>query len=189
MELKVLFAILASIFQIAAFFSYLRSSFFKSTRPHVVTWLIWLLTNSIAVAGLWVGGGGIGAVAPTISAVLVAAVFVGALRFGKRDIAKADIPIFILALSAIFVWWIFDNPVLAVLIVSAVDIIGYVPTFRKSYIDPSSENAFSWALFALAPICAILALNTYSVLTLSYLLPIATVNSALSILIIVRKTQ
>jgi len=187
MEIKILFTILAAVCGTIGFVPYLWTSLFGRTRPHVFTWLIWAITNGVAVAGLWYGGGGVGAIAPTIAAVFAALIFLVSLRFGRRDIKKSDVVVLIIALSSILIWLLLDKPLLAVLIVSGVDIIGYVPTFRKSFNEPWTEALPSWALFAGASIFAILALEEYNLLTVSYLGSISFINSALLLYLFIRR--
>ena len=182
-----MFTIAASICGAIGFVPYLWNSVFGKTRPHVFTWLIWAITNGVAVAGMWFGGGGVGAVAPTIAAIFATTIFIVSLRFGKKDIRKIDIAVLIAALSAIFIWVLLNNPILAVLLVSAIDVIGYIPTFRKSFKEPWSETISSWALFALASIFAILALQEYNLLTLSYLVSISFINTSLLIYLVIRR--
>ncbi|MFC1615812.1 hypothetical protein ACFL21_01615 [Patescibacteria group bacterium] len=187
MEIKIIFAVLASICGTIGFFPYLWNSLFGKTRPHAFTWLIWMITSGVAVTGLWFGGGGIGSIPSTISLIFVAAVFLVSLRFGKKDIKRSDIIALIAALSAIFIWWQLDSPVLAVVLVSIIDVIGYIPTFRKSFKEPWTETISSWGLFALASIFAILALEEYNLMTLSYLASISFVNTALLIFLFIRR--
>jgi len=169
------------------FIPYLWTSLFGRTRPHIFTWLIWAITNGVAVAGLWYGGGGIGAIAPSIAFVFACIIFLVSLRFGKRDIKRGDVIILIVALSSILVWLLLDQPVLAVLIVSVVDVIGYIPTFRKAFNEPWTEAMSSWALFAGASLFGILALEDYNLLTVSYLGSISFINSALLLYLFVRR--
>ena len=189
METKIIFTVIASICGTIAFFPYIWNSLFGKTRPHAFTWLIWMITNGVAVTGLWIGGGGIGAIPSTISAVFVTIVFLASLRFGKKDIRRSDIVVLIAALSSIFIWWLLDSPVLAVLLVSGIDVIGYIPTFRKSFKEPWTETISSWGLFALASIFALLALEQYNLLTVSYLAAISFVNTALFVFLIYRRRK
>jgi hypothetical protein len=189
MELKILFTVLSSICEIIGFFPYLRDSLLRKTRPHVFTWLIWMITTGVAVTGLWAGGGGIGAIPLTIAIIFITAVFLTSLRSGKKDIKKSDIVVLITALSAIFIWLILDSPLMAVLLVTFIDIIGYIPTFRKSFKEPWTETTSSWGLFAISGIFAILALEQYNFLTLSYIVPILLANCALFIFLIIRRKQ
>lgn len=57
MDMKFWFATVATVLGIVAFLPYLRDMLARKTRPHTYTWLIWILTQGIAVAGILRGGG------------------------------------------------------------------------------------------------------------------------------------
>lgn len=189
MEIKILFSVLAAISGLAASVPYIWTSYFGKTRPHVFTWLIWTITNSVAVAGLWYGGGGVGAVPPTLSAICAFVTFLVSLRFGKKDIKPSDIIVLIIALSSILIWLFLHQPILSILIVAGADLIGYIPTYRKAYHEPWTEKRSSWIFFSTASIFAILALKEYNLLTLSYLITIACVNTIMPIYLTVRRSM
>jgi hypothetical protein len=187
MDIKLILTILASAIGFFGNIPYIIDALFHDTRPHAFTWLIWAITSWVAVAGLWIGGGALGSIGPTIAAIMATTIFFISLRFGKRDIRKPDILVLAIALFAIFVWLFLDNLLLAVIIVSFVDAIGYIPTLRKSYHEPYTETATSWGLFALSPALAFFALAEYNPLTMTYLLTIITLNSSLLVYLLVRR--
>jgi SAM-dependent methyltransferase len=187
MDYKIIFAIVATIISVVSFFPYLRDIFKLKTKPHTYTWLIWFITQGIAVAGIYYGGGGIGALELTISTTLVALVLIFSFKYGTTNITKTDTFILIIALLAIVVWWKLDNPLAAVLIVATIDVLGFIPSLRKSFYDPWSETVITWVGFAIGNCFAILALREYNLLTLSYIVSIATTNAILAIVCIVRR--
>ena len=90
-------------------------------------------------------------------------------------------------LLSILIWWILDNPIFSVVMVSLIDFFGYIPSYRKCWSDPWSETLSTWALFALGNIFAIFALNEYNVLTLTYLITIIIGNIILIIITLLRR--
>ena len=188
-NIKVIFSITSVIIGLLAFFPYLKSVISKKTKPHSFTWLIWGITQGTATVGLWIGGGGIGAISLTMGTFLVFVIFFVSLKNGEKNITKSDTIVLIAALSAIAVWWFLDNPILAVLLVSIIDVSGYIPTFRKSYNNPWTENALSWGVFTLSNVFAILALANYNFLTLSYIIAISLANIILLIFLLIRRKQ
>ncbi len=176
MDVKIIFTTIATIITVVAFFPYLRDIFLLKTKPHAYTWLIWIITNGTAVVGIWYGGGGWGALNLTIGMLFVVAVFLFSLKYGTKNITIGDSVILIAALCAIFVWWQLDKPLISVIMVSAIDVIGYIPSFRKSYQEPWSETLISWIAFSVSNIFALLALSQYNLLTVTYLVAISTAN-------------
>lgn len=189
MDPKVIFAILAGVITVISFYPYIRDIFLRKTRPHVYTWLIWLITQGTATTALLYGGGELGSVSLILGTVLVFFVLLLSFRFGTRNITKSDTGILVLALLAVVVWWQLDNPLLAVFMVSAIDGLGYIPTFRKSWDDPRSETLLFWLGMVVATILSLLALTEYNLLTVTYLAMLGIANTTLLILCAWRRTQ
>lgn len=176
MNLKIIFLIFSIICGLSAFIPYLLDTFKLKTKPHIYTWIIWAMTQGTATFAIFYGGGRLGGVELAIGVVLQIAVIIFSLKYGTKDITKSDAFVLIIALLAILVWWQLKQPILSVVLVSAIDVFGYVPTFRKSYKDPWSETLATWILFAMSDIFAILALSKYNFLTVTYLASITVVN-------------
>jgi len=187
MDIKIIFAIIAAIVGIGAFLPYLVTVVFGNTRPHSLTWLIWAITQGVGVSAIWYGGGGYGAISLTIGWFLVVTVFLISLKKGTRSVTRNDLIIFILALIAVVIWIFMDSPFIAVLMVTVIDLLGYIPTFRKSYASPWDENTLSWDMFAAANLFSILALGEYNFLTWGYLAAMMIANSSLHIYLIIRR--
>lgn len=187
MNIKIFFSVISAIIGIGAFYSYFRDVIKRQTQPHAFTWLLWAITQGTAAAGLWIGGGGVGVITLTISTFLVTLIFFLSLSDGKRNIMKSDVAVLVAALAAIGVWWLLNSPIFAVMMVSVIDVLGYIPTFRKSYKNPWTETILSWGLFIAANLFSILALENYNFLTLSYLTAMASANILLFVFLIVRR--
>ncbi len=187
-NLKIVFAALSLfVAVVGGFLPYFRDIFSRKTKPHAYTWLIWAITQGTAVAGLWYGGGGWGALTLTMGTVLVFFVFLLSLKLGTRNVTKVDTTILIAALLAIVVWWQLRNPLLAVIMVSVIDVIGYFPSLRKTFAEPWTETPVSWLMFALTNILSMLALSEYNFLTLAYLVAITAANICLLTICLVRR--
>lgn len=187
MELKLVFGILATIITIVGYVPYFRDIFSIKTKPHLYTWLIWGITQGTATLALLKGGGKIGAISLLIGTILVAVIFFLSFKYGTKNITKSDTLALIFALLAILVWWQLDNPILAVLMVSLIDMLGYIPTLRKTFTDPSTETMFFWICMLATDILAMLANSEYNLLTMSYLTALAVCNSAMILVIWFRR--
>jgi len=124
----------------------------------------------------------------TAGTLLVAGVFFFSLRYGTKNITRSDTIILITAFLAIIVWWQLHQPLLAVLMVSVIDLLGYIPSFRKSYKEPWSETLISWAAFVASDIFALLALSKYNLLTMTYIISIIIANFGLFIFCLFRRS-
>lgn len=173
MMYKELLSALAIAITFIAFIPYISSILKNKTQPHAFSWIVWGSVTFIIFLAQLSDGGGAGAWPIGVSGVIT--LFVAILAYLKKSdhmIVKKDWVFFILAMSAIPFWYITSNPLWAVIILTAVDLLGFVPTFRKAYSYPGEEQLTFFVLISCRNIIAAIALEHYSVTTL--LFPVAT---------------
>ncbi len=187
MDIKIIFSAIAIIIGFSATFPYIKDIFSFKTKPHVYTWLIWSLTTGTAALAAYYGGGGVGSINLILMFFVTFGIFLISIKYGTKNITISDTIILITALLAILIWWQLQQPLISVLMVSAIDVIGYFPSFRKSWYEPWSETIISWLGFALANIFAILALSEYNFLTVTYLFSIMSANATLFLICLMRR--
>jgi len=187
-DTKLTISIIASfLFVLGGDLPYLKDIFSRKIKPHIYTWLIWSITQGVALLGLLYGKGGWGALALSISTFFVFIIFLVSLKYGTKNITKFDTIILIIALLAITVWFQMHNPLLAVIMVSVIDFLGYIPSFRKTFQEPQTETVFPWAVFFFANLLIIFSLSEYNLLTLTYLVTIETANLILISICLIRR--
>jgi hypothetical protein len=190
MNIKLVATIISVIIGLVSFLPYLRDTFLNKTKPHVYTWLIWTITQGIATLGIFYGYGGWGgALNLGIGTFFIFVILIFSLKNGTKNITTFDTIILISALCAIFVWWKLEQPVIALMMICAIDAIGYIPTYRKSYEDPWSETILTWIGFGLGNIFSVIALLQYNFLTLAYLITIFSANLILVLICVVRRKK
>lgn len=168
MELNLIFAIISGIFSFVSSTIFLTQMLQRKIQPHAFTFLVWLITQGTAIAAILVGGGGVGALGLIISEFFMLLVFVLSFWYGTKNITRADAIMLAVALLSIVLWWQVDNSFYAVLLVVFIDIVGYGPTIRKTYVNPDSERMLPWLLGAGNMCFGLLALESYSILTVAY---------------------
>lgn len=152
-----------------AFFPYIRSIIQGSVNPHVFSWVIWGTTTFVVFLAQLEDNGGVGAWPIGVSGGI--SIFIALLAYIKRaDIAitKTDWVFFMSAMSSLPFWYFTSDPLWAVVILTTVDVIGFGPTARKSYIYPHSESLLFFALFTARNLIVITALENYSVTTVLF---------------------
>ena len=169
MNFKFVIAIFATLFTILGYIPYFKDIFARKTTPHLYTWLIWTITQGTAAAALLYGGGKFGSFSLILGSILAFSIFLISLKYGTEDVTLKDKIILIFALLAIVVWWQLDNPLVAVLMVSIIDGVGYIPTIRKSFKDPRSETISFWVIMAIVALLALISSAEYNFLTVTYL--------------------
>lgn len=152
-----------------AFVPYFRSILAGTTRPHVFSWVIWGTNTSVAFVATLSAGGGAGAWAVGFSAAITLAV--AALAWARRadvHITRADWLFFLAGLAAIPLWFVASDPLWAIVLVTAVELLGFGPTMRKSWHQPWSEPVSFLAILIVRNALVIAALEQRTLTTLLF---------------------
>lgn len=185
-DYKVLCALGASLIGIYSYAPYIVSILKGIAKPHVYTWGIWTVTQSIAAAGVWSGHGGWTAIGLAVGCILLALITVLAAIYGTRDITLFDTLLLVMAFFGVALYFATSNPLYSVLVASFVDMIGYIPTLRKTWHAPATEPPVMWLLWVLSTALALLGLQSYNLLTVPWLAVACGMNSITLIVIVYR---
>ena len=168
MEIKIILGVLAALMVAGSAFLYLRDIFRGNTKPHIYTWLIWAIVTVIGFLGQWVSGGGAGSWATGVTALYTIVVFLLAFKYGTTDITNFDKVCLALSLVSIAPWLLVQNILWSVILATFTDIIGFLPTIRKTWNAPRSESLGSMFFDAAKHSISIVALQSYSMTTWLY---------------------
>lgn len=169
MELKAIFSAIAVALTFVAFVPYIRAIRSGETRPHIFSWIIWASTTLIVSLAQWQAEGGVGAWPTAVSGFITAYIALLAwMHKADNSITKADWIFLIAAYSALPFWYVFNDPLWAVIILTSVDMLGFGPTLRKAWQKPYEENTLFFVLFIVRSIFAIIALEHFSVTTILF---------------------
>jgi hypothetical protein len=168
-DFKILFAIVATTIALISYIPYVKSMYWGTAQPHPYTWLVWTITQSIAAAGVWSSANAWVAVSMGIVSCCVFLIFLFSLHRGSRNITCADTVCLTAAAGTVLVWIATDNILAAVLLATAIDWFGYLPTVRKTWVTPKTEPKIVWFGFVIATFLSICALETYSLQSTAYL--------------------
>lgn len=153
----------------AASAPYVYSILKGATKPHVFSWVVWGTTTCVVFLAQLEGKGGAGAWPIGVSGVIT--IFIAMLAYTKRGdvtITKTDWVFLITALSSLPLWYVTADPLMAVVILTTVDVLGFGPTIRKAYHQPESEPLNFYALFSIRNLFVIMALEQYSLTTVLF---------------------
>lgn len=168
MDLKVILGAVAVAMAIWAHVPYLLHTLRGTNKPHIFTWIIWMLLTSIAFFAQLADDAGPGAWATGITAVICLVIAAAALKSGEWDIAPTDWVMFVAGLMAIPLWVVTDNPFWSIFLVTAIDCSAFYPTFRKSWIKPYEENTFMYGFNIPRHMITLSAIAHFSVITALY---------------------
>lgn len=179
---------LATALTIYAFFPYIRGIRRGRIKPHVFSWVIWGVTTGMVFIAQWQAGGGLGAWVIGLSGALT--LWIAALAWlhrGDLTITGLDWMFLCAALSSLPLWYVTDDPLWAVVVLTAVDLCGFGPTVRKTFAEPHAESPGFFALFFARNALAIVALETRSLTTVLFPAAVGAACGVIILLIFLRR--
>lgn len=184
-----LLGLVASIIALVAYAVYIVSVFRGNTRPHAFTWGIWGCITTIAFFAQVSQGAGPGSwvMGCTAGACFLIAAF--ALRTGSHIFARTDWLALIGCIIAICLWILTHNPLWSVILITFIDAIAFIPTFRKAYHSPHQELALAFFLNGLKFVFGIFALSTFNVTTWLYPASLIVTNWLFVAMVLWRRKQ
>lgn len=185
MNVSLLLGVLGGLLIAGSFIPYIKDILKADTEPHVYTWFIWSVTQAIAAYAILEGNGGLFAALSVASGALLSfIVFLMSFKHGTKNISDFDTATLIIALLATVMWWKLDHPEWAIIAIALIDLLGFLPTFRKTWHEPKSESFLAWVLFLFGNVAALLALTTYSIMTSFYIITMIFASAVLVTLIL-----
>jgi hypothetical protein len=156
-----LFAISGSIVNFAACLSYVRAILKGEATPNRVSWFLWALVPLIAgVAQLRAGVGVSTLVVLSVGAgptCIVLASF--AARTGSWKLGPFDYVCGACALAALALWALTGEPVTAIVLSILGDFVAALPTLRKAWLAPATENRSTYLIALFGMILGVLSVQ------------------------------
>ncbi len=162
MSVGELVGLIAGVLALSAAIPYIRAILRGETRPSRATWFIWtvvglLIATSYYAAGarqtIWVAV--VYFVDPLIVAVL-------SIKFGEAGWTLLDRLCLAGAGIGVLLWWLSGSPLVALIANLVVDAFGALPTIKKSYCRPQSEDRTAWALALAGATANLFAIEAWS---------------------------
>lgn len=177
----------STIIGLLAFIPYMYALYKGTAKPHCFTWFLWGLMMGIAFFAQIKGGAGPGAWVTAASAFAYTSIGIFGLFRGEKNITRTDWITLFFALAAIPLWYITKNPLYSVLLISAIDVMAFIPTYRKSWTKPYEEPISTFALTALALFLSIVAMDEINMITAFYPATLGLTDVIFVILLITRR--
>jgi len=171
-----------------AFIPYIRSIRREQTRPHVFSWVVWGTTTLIVFMAQLAAGGGAGSWPTGVNGAVT--MYIAFLAYRKKSdisITRADRLMFLAAMGCLPLWYLTSDPLWAVVVLTAVDTLGFGPTVRKAYSQPFEENLTFFSIFVATNLLIIAALERYSLTTVLFPATISATTLALVIMAFFRR--
>jgi hypothetical protein len=185
---KQIFGLLAILVSLLGYAPYIYLQWKKQIKPHAFSWIIWGVLDIIVFCAQYSKGAGAGAWVTGVTSVCALTVAFMAMRQGDKNITRGDWLTFVTAFASLPLWYLTRDPQWAVLLALGIYILGYYPTFRKSYHRPHEEAALRFALSAVKSVFALFALEQYSLTTSLIPAAMIVINAAFVFMVCARRT-
>lgn len=126
--------------------------------PSFFSRAVWFLLGIVSFAGVLLGDGS------TASVILAGTLFAGNLavfavsyKKGSREFGVTEKISLALLVVSVLSWLLLDSAFISLTISLIAHFIGGLPTYRRAYLKPESENALHWYLFFAASVVSIIA--------------------------------
>lgn len=123
-----------------SFVLYYKDIITGHTKPHAFSWLVWGILEATGFALQITQHGGIGSWILGVSMCLTLSVAV--VGFVQRSFAYHVTDWLALggAFAGIVLWWFTKQPIIAAVLITAADLCGFIPTFRKAWLRPNEDS-------------------------------------------------
>ncbi len=161
------------------------------TTPNRATWFIWALLGIITAASYWAIGATDTVWYACAYAIGFISVAIMSIWYGEGGVDTLDIFCLLGAMVSALFWWKFNSPTVALVMTMTIDACGMVPTLRKIWTKPESENALAWSVSAVASASNILAISwvSASLPIVAYPVYMAVANMSAALLLRVPRPQ
>ncbi len=179
--------ITAGFLSFIAFIPYILSTLKGKNRPNRATWIIWTIVGVILLFS-YKAAGATDALWVSIANVLAFGMVLSlSFKYGEGGWNSFDLLCLTGAAIGLFLWWYFSSPLPALYMSILVDLIGAIPTFKKSYLDPAGENLLSWILFWIANTLNLFAVQEWNMAMATYPIYLFLLTGALALILVFRR--
>ncbi len=162
MEKELIFAVISTLIYLIGAIPLWRDILKWRTIPHFFTYIVWLILVGFNLFVL-ISNGEFMAAIPTM-------LMTGSLLFGcvywlkwfkKISINWFDYLCLVLSVLLIFYWIMSQNILQTVIFTAVIDLIAFLPTFKKWWLQPWTESILIYFMSAVGQVFTLLALSWF----------------------------
>lgn len=131
------------------------------SRPNRATWIILTVVGVLIAASYYASGARntmwvalAYTVGPFIAAIL-------AFKYGEGGTTRFDIFCLVGCAASVVLWVLADTPLYTLVINIFIDFLGILPTLKKAFFDPLSEDALAWSVTTFSNLLNVFAIELW----------------------------
>ncbi len=137
---------------------YIQAILKKRTKPHQLSWLVFVIMNGIVFFSQYFAGGRASVLISLTFFVGSLIIFLLSLKYGIRDSSRWDRLLFVFTLYTIGIWYITKSNATAIWLTLIIDLAATTMTILKIKAEPNSEDPLPWTVAVVAYVFTILTL-------------------------------
>jgi hypothetical protein len=188
MELAVF--ILSIVIATLSYIPYIAGILRGKIKPHPITWLSWAIITLVLALVYLTNGGGYATYTTLYMAAICVIVFTLSIKSHvKIAIKKVDIACFVISMIALIIWWLGVWAALSVILLTAAQVFGFIPSIRKAYHRPNDESSYTWAVNSFRYVLMAVIVEVFTLTTLLNSLFWALAYGGAAVFLLIRRKQ
>lgn len=171
------------------YYYYISRTLKGEVKPHLFSWGIWAALCLIAFAAQWSEDAGPGMWQTAFWALGLSFITILAFLKGDRNYTRSDWLCLAFSLLAIPLWVFTKTPLWSVLLITLIDCVASIPTFRKAWAKPHEESSRTFAMAGVICALSLVSLEVFNVITSFYVFTITLLNFLLAFMILYRRKR
>lgn len=169
LDLKASLGFIAGVIAFVAYIVYVVSILRGKSKPNRATWWIWAFMGLVVGLSYYASGAENTIWVPVVEFLGPFMIALLSIKYGEGGIKdKTDLLCMFGAIISIILWIIFKNPVIALVTNLAVDSFAVIPTIKKSFNRPQTEDFWAWLGTGIADALNVVAVEKFTFAILLY---------------------
>lgn len=189
MEYKQLLSLTAIGMLIIGYIPYVRDTIKGKTKPHLYSWFVGAIMAYSSFGLQFQSNAGPGMYATLFSAIVATMILSIGYRHKDNMITGFDKICLVLSLASLTTWLVIKQPVMATALIIITASVSFMPTIRKSWIAPNTETLLSYVINFFRFGVSIMALNSYTFITLGFPVAWMILNGLFVMLLLYRRKK
>ncbi len=145
-----------------AYFPYIFSILKHKTKPDRTTWSVLFLIGIITFFAYQEVGAieTLGVALANVIGPFV--IFLLSIKYGEGWKNISDFKYLAFSLIAVILWRVYDSALIGLIFNLVADLIAFIPTIKKSFFRPWTEDFLTWGLFVFGGVVNLFAIESWS---------------------------
>ena len=151
--------LLSPIVSALGYIPYVRAMVRREIQPHPISWLLWSILGFVTlVTYIGVGAHDTLPIA-VLNCIGPCVIFLFTIKYWKGGFTRFDYLCLTFSLVSILIYIVFHRATVALTINLVGDFFAALPTIRKTWLDPRSENSWAWLAFTIGALLSLLTMG------------------------------